>query len=107
MDKTALTAPLPSAVDPGHAAAKNARLAARFAYAKAEGPGYLTAVVGRGAAIHACVTTVKGYNGYLHPRTCCQPHSPAFYAWEYDPVGDDRAVTCKRCLASLDKKGLA
>jgi hypothetical protein len=103
---TALTAPLPSAVDPGYAAAKNARLAARLAHAKTEGPGYLTCYLGHGKVEHASTKTVRGYQGLDHPRTLCQPHSPAFYAGEYDPAGTVPAVTCKRCLASLDKKGL-
>jgi len=100
----ALSAPLPSAIDPSFPAKKNARLAARLAYAREQGQGYLTCSIGHGNAVHAAIKTTRGWGGHDHPRALCQPHSPRFFAVEHDPVGDDRAVTCQRCLAGLEKR---
>lgn len=101
----ALTTPLPSAVDPGYTEAKNRQLRARLAYAREQGRGYVTCYLG-GAKVHAAVSEMRGHSGHLHPRALCQPHTPRSYAGEYDPVGDEREVTCQRCLASLGKRGL-
>ena len=80
----------------------NVKVREALAEAK-EGRGYV--LVGLTTpTVHGSVATVKGHNGYVHPRTLCQPHSPRSYAWINDD--QDGAATCLRCLAGLAKRGI-
>lgn len=78
----------------------NAKITGALATAKA-GRGFV-AVVGPGAKVHAARHMTKGHSGYFHPRPLCQGStSRAYFSL---PAGDPHtmAVTCKRCLASLE-----
>lgn len=71
----------------------NAEIARRLREEK-----FVPCYIGRGAAIHAAVSTTKNLNGFVFPRPLCQPHSSTFFA---SLLGEGTEVTCKRCLASL------
>lgn len=80
----------------------NADLFKRLAAAREE-RGYGVTGAGRGAAVHAAVSTTRGHGGFQHPRSLCQAATPAHYHWLLED--QTAAVTCKRCLASLEKRG--
>jgi hypothetical protein len=84
------------------AAAHNTRLATEMRDALAE-KGYAVTYAGRGEKNHAAITTRMGHSGFRWPRSLCQANTSAFY---HALTNQDAEVTCKRCLAGLDKRGI-
>jgi len=80
----------------------NAEVLRRIAEANRE-KTFVPAALGRGRAIHAAITTTRGHSGFIFARTVCQTATPLEYA---TLISDEHEVTCKRCLAGLDKRGL-
>ena len=62
-----------------------------------EARGYAVCI-GVGAKVHAATTSVRGLNGYYHPKPSCSTAQPRYYA---SLLGDQSVdVTCKRCGAT-------
>lgn len=90
--------------DTDRAARHNAELAEKMAAAKAT-RGYLITYGGATGTVHAAVGIMRGHSGYNHPRSLCQPSTSMHY--HAARLTQDAPVTCKRCLASMAKRGIA
>lgn len=81
----------------------NARLFLALAQGR-EQRGFVVTGGGRGSKTHAAVSDTLGFEGFRHPRPLCQTSTTTHYHWVLDDQTLD--VTCKRCLASLGKRGI-
>jgi hypothetical protein len=81
----------------------NRELFAKLADAK-NARGY-AAMIARGEKIHAGTQVTQGHSGFKHPRPFCMPATSLVYgSLTREPSSDE--ITCKRCLASIAKRGL-
>jgi hypothetical protein len=74
------------------------------ACASNEGRGVARLASGTTSTIHAARGILRGWGGFNHARPLCQGHTSRVY---FAPiVNQAKPVTCKRCLAAIEKRGL-